>query len=46
MIEEAEKLIWLAEKYCFSNNCIPGNYLALTAIEMLEDALERLKGLL
>ena len=46
IIVEAEEIIEKARRYCLGNNCIPGNYLGLLAIEMLEDAIERLKGLL
>ncbi len=45
MIIEAEKLIEEAEKYCYANNCIAGNYKALKAIELLEEAIRRLKEL-
>ncbi|KYK37059.1 MAG: hypothetical protein AYK19_07620 [Theionarchaea archaeon DG-70-1] len=46
MIDEAEKLIERANRYCFANNCIPGNYAAIQAIELLKEAIEKLKQLL
>lgn len=46
LIDEAEKLIERANRYCFSNNCIPGNYAAIQAIELLKEAIERLNQLL
>ncbi|MBU7025690.1 MAG: hypothetical protein HXS48_02015, partial [Theionarchaea archaeon] len=46
MIDEAEKLIERANRYCFANNCIPGNYVAIQAIELLKEAIEKLKQLL
>jgi hypothetical protein len=45
MIVEAEVLLEKADKYCSANNCIPGNYAAIIAITMLEQAIEMLKGL-
>ncbi len=46
VILKAEEIIEKARRYCLGNNCIPGNYLGLLAIEMLENAIEDLKGLL
>jgi hypothetical protein len=46
IISEAEGILDSARQYCSGYNCIPANYLAILATQMLMDAIEELNEIL